>query len=383
MTNDKQCLFIDNHINLHTPVSSLEPLRVQYCPNVVLKVVTDETLGDDPCIGAVVESHCDVKYLTPIPIRFAEIVALNNGNFTEDFRRVEVTLSTPSTALAFYDALKQTKGMQELTVRPVWDPTKLDIQQFCDTILESDVSILTVDGSHFDSPTVDVFNRSSRFDPFIQLLAAGKLQAFTVKDCPRFLDRISSAVPQSVSTLRALHLDCSDIEKESKAMKQKTVSLLQRFPNLAEATLGCLDLDEMFTYLLEHLDGLPKLAVLKLIQYRTSQEATVMLSDGMAVHVDLVVQDLPKMAFSGHLRQLDMRSAIIPLPDVKHLVYTNKGLTKLVLKTPENYFNDILLFDTLMPGRPKPLLVAIAETCSEPLLQVEFWNATKEPLVGS
>ncbi|KAG0256770.1 hypothetical protein BG011_004318 [Mortierella polycephala] len=311
--------------------------------------------------------------------RFAEIVNANGGRFREDLGRVEIKLSTHLTAQEFYDALKRVKGVHELVIEITWDAIKWDIQQLCNVITESNVSILTVDGKNFHRPPSDLFHRKSRFDPFIHLLAKGKLQSFTIKNCPRFLDRISGATYQTLPTLRALHLDYGDVRMESYSAIHKIVNLLQRSPNLTEATVGCSDLDKMFTYLQEPIQHLPRLVSLKLIQEQGVKEVAVTFSETKTRHMDIKVKKkVPKLAYSGHVRRIKIGSKKPSIPDVRRILIANQNLTRLDLKTSENHFKYIFLIDSMMPKRCHPLLVVIAEPLiySRPI-KLEFWNATK------
>ncbi|KAG0256771.1 hypothetical protein BG011_004319 [Mortierella polycephala] len=328
--------------------------------------------------------HYRDGYMSPGRGRFMGIVAANDGEFMEDLGRVEIKLRTPLTAQVFYDALNRTKGVHELTIKLAWDATKRDIQQLCNAILESNVSILTVDGGHFGSPALDVINRSSRFDPFLQLMASGKLQSFTIRNCPRFLDRIFSITAQAVHNLRGLHLESEVKEKESKPQIQKTMRFLQRFPNLTTLSVSCWNVDEMFAYLQESIQQLPQLSVLRLLPSRTSHEARITLSSGKVEFMDLKANVIPELAYSGFLRECTVFSKSFALPDIRRLLDDNKNLVKLGLIKPRNYLEHIFLIDTLIPTRLNPLLVVFVELYKESrLIQMEFWNSEKVPPIES
>ncbi|KAG0246504.1 hypothetical protein BG011_002413, partial [Mortierella polycephala] len=316
--------------------------------------------------------------------RFSDIVTANYGKFVGDLGQVTVQLSTPLTAQEFYDALKRTKGVHELIIILKWDATKSDIQQLCDTIFESNVSILTVNGEYFDSPASDVLSRGSRFDPFIQMISRGKLQSFTIMECRRFLDRITDIAYPVIPTLRALHLDYSMVhyvkEKESKSAMQRAVNLFGRFPNLIEATVACSDVDEMFEFL--SIQQLPQLSALHLQCPGYVKKVTLQLLNGTVWHVDMQFGYIPKLAYLGSLQEFGMVQDIIPLPDLKRLLGANMGLTKLHLKMPKDPFECIFLIDTLMSTRSSPLL-AVMNTRWDRDTKMEFWNAAKVPPPGS
>ncbi|KAG0246803.1 hypothetical protein BG011_002318, partial [Mortierella polycephala] len=307
--------------------------------------------------------------------QFADIVATNEGKFVEDLGQVKISLSTPLEAQGFYDALKRTKGVQELIIYPRWDATKSDIQQLCDTVFESNVSILTVDGHSFNSPASDALNRGSRFDPFIQMIARGKLQSFTIKDCPRFLDRVTDIAYPVIPTLRALHLDLYPT-KESKSAMQRVTNLFRRFPNLIEATVICSDIDETFEVL--PIQQLSQLSVLHFQYQEYGFKATLQLLNGTVWHVDTQFGHVPKLACSGFLREFKMTHDTMLLPDVKRLLGANMGLAKLHLEMTEDHFEYIFLIDTLMLKRYSPLLVVMGNGCGR-RTKMKFWNAAKVP----
>ncbi|KAF9185741.1 hypothetical protein BGZ51_002475 [Haplosporangium sp. Z 767] len=333
------------------------------------------TVTEEGHVKWVCSDHYHEGYVDSIQRRFADIVDKNRGEFKQDLGQVTISLSTPLTAQEFYEALKRTKGVNELTINPLWDATKSDIQQLCDAILESNVSILGIGGRCFDGPTSDFFKRSSRFDPFIQLLASGKLQSFTIKDCPRFMDRISNIASPVALKLRVLNLCYHYSAKEFKTVRQKIVDLLQQIPSLTEATVGCLDIDEMFALL--PIQQLRQLPVLHLQQMRYSNKATLVLSNGVVKHMDLRADNVPELAYFGFLRQFEMVAGEISLTDLERLLGANMGLTTLRLKA-ENLFEYIFLIDTLMPTRCDPLLV-IFKNNKDQFVKMKFWDTTKVP----
>ncbi|KAG0256766.1 hypothetical protein BG011_004314 [Mortierella polycephala] len=337
------------------------------------------TKTDDGHVKWVCFDHHHDGYMDSIQPRFAEIVASNKGKFMERLGQVTISLSTPLKAQEFYNALKRAKGVHELIINPLWDATKSDIQQLCDAIFKSNVSLLDVGGTYFDGPNLDVFNRGSRFDPFIQLLASGKLQSFTIKNCPRFLDRISGIASPVAPNLLALNLYYHYSAKELKTVKQ-IVDLLQQIPSLTEATVGCLDIDEMFALL--PLQQLQQLPVLHLQHMRFFNKVTLVLSNGTIKHMDLKADNVPELAYFGFLRQFEMVARIISLTDLERLLGTNMGLTKLRLMKAENFFEYIFLIDTLMPTRCNSLQV-ILKGIKPQFIKMEFWDTAKVPLLKS
>ncbi|KAF9195140.1 hypothetical protein BGZ51_004567 [Haplosporangium sp. Z 767] len=334
------------------------------------------TVTEEGHVKWVCFDHYHDGYMNSIQRRFADIVTTNKGKFMEELGQVEIYLSTPLAALEFYEALKRTKGVHELTIYPKWDATKSEIQQLCDTILESNVSILTVNGYYFDSPSSDVLNRGSRFDPFIQMIARGKLQSFTIKDCLRFFDRISDIASPVVPTLRTLHLDSRYLVKESKSTRQKVANLFRRFPNLIEATVTCSDIDEMLELL--PIQQLSQLSALHLQRQGYYNKATLLLLNGTVKHVDMWLGYIPKLAYSGFLRELEMVQDIMPLPELERLLGANTGLAKLRLKMPQDPFEYIFMIGFLMSTRCSPLLVTLDDLQSHSI-KMEFWMSAKAP----
>ncbi|KAG0245738.1 hypothetical protein BG011_002686, partial [Mortierella polycephala] len=159
---------------------------------------------------------------------------------------------------------------------------------------------------------------------------------------------------------------------------QRIANLFRRLPNLIEATVTCSDIDEMFELL--PIQQLPQLSVLHL-QYQghdNSTKVTLLLLNGTVWHVDMRFGCIPKLAYSGSLQEFEKVNGIIPLPDLKRLLDTNLGLTKLRLRMPEDPFEYIFLIDTLMLTRCSPLLVVMDNVYGYST-KMEFWNAAKVP----
>ncbi|KAG0246042.1 hypothetical protein BG011_002584, partial [Mortierella polycephala] len=211
------------------------------------------------------------------------------------------------------------------------------------------------------------------------MISRGKLQSFTIKNCGRFLDRISDIASPVIPTLRVLHLDLGYLMTESEFARQRIVNLFRRFPNLIETTVPCFDIDEMLDLL--PIQQFPQLSVLHL-QYFQDEEyynkVTLLLLNGTIRHVDMWVEYIPEQAYSGFLREFKMIHYIMPLPDLKHLLGANVGLTKLRLRMPKDPFEYIFVIGTLMSTRNSPLLVVMGNG-SYCKTKMEFWNAAKVP----
>ncbi|KAG0247230.1 hypothetical protein BG011_001835 [Mortierella polycephala] len=208
------------------------------------------------------------------------------------------------------------------------------------------------------------------------MITRGKLQSFTIKHCRRFFGHISDIASPVISNLRALHLDYYTQEKESKSKRQRIASFFQWFPNLIEATVTCSDIDKLLE--LFPIQQLHQLSVLHLRYQGYINKATLLLLNGTVKYVDMRSGYIPKLVYSGFLREFRMVYNIIPLPDLKRLLGTSMGLTKLHLKMPDNPFEYIFLIDTLMSTRISPLVVTMNNRGGRDT-KMEFWDAAKIP----
>ncbi|KAF9110631.1 Ras GTPase ras2, partial [Mortierella sp. AM989] len=292
------------------------------------RVVTDQGHVRWVCFD-----HYRENYMDSLRQRFNEVLTQNGGHLDEHEGKVMIELRMSATARTFYDSLRTVKGVHELSIGLMWDATKADLKQLHGAILATNISILTIDGGSFRSPTLDTINRNSRFDPILQLMASGKLQSFTITDCPKFLERITGLGSRSCPTLRRIWLNYDITNFYLKDFSNKVSVLVKWFPNLSELCIGCL---------------------------RQSNKNWVKLAikDGRVESSEAVLDGFysENLLYSGYIKNLTLLSGIQPHL-LKRIIENNNRLGTIILPDSKDLIQQIQQFDYTASNRLQPLCV--------------------------
>ncbi|KAG0199186.1 hypothetical protein BGX33_011806 [Mortierella sp. NVP41] len=116
---------------------------------------------------------------------------LNDGKYDEHTGHASVKLASPITARQLYSVLAQAGFVNELDVALLWETTLQDLRDFKDAIQHPNVVHLKLTGGGSLGPFSGILNQARRSDPFIQIMATGKIRAHSLYDNEGFLERIS------------------------------------------------------------------------------------------------------------------------------------------------------------------------------------------------
>lgn len=173
-----------------------------------------------------------------------EVVEMSRGRYDEPTGTVSIELISPVQARQFYSILATSRYVQELRLTMSWDTSLEDYRNLKDALQQSNVIRLELAGNMTSGPKSDILNRSRRHDPFLQLMAGGKLKMLSIKGLKDFFER-TSKVP-SISHIRTFELQSSVVT--SKEVPQ-LLKLVQASPMLYELALLVQHIDATFALL--------------------------------------------------------------------------------------------------------------------------------------
>jgi len=125
-------------------------------------------------------------------IRFLKnLVITNFGTFIEETGKIVIHLNTNIIARQFYEAMVEARGVHELEIKLKWDATMDDLRELSSAVTRANVVRLTVDGTFFKSPTIDVVNRGRRFDPVLKLASNARVQYLELIGFEDFFTRVT------------------------------------------------------------------------------------------------------------------------------------------------------------------------------------------------
>ncbi|KAI8347682.1 hypothetical protein B0O80DRAFT_209020 [Mortierella sp. GBAus27b] len=156
--------------------------------------------------------HYRATYRQSVDQHLREIVEANRGTFIEETGRIEIKIATSTLAKQFYNALIKTRGVQELEITLEWDATMSDLRSLSNAIIKANVIHVTVDGSHFKGPALDIVNRSQRFNPISQL--ASRIQSLRLIGFDDFFSRITKSSLGPATRLRVFKYDAPPTSKD-------------------------------------------------------------------------------------------------------------------------------------------------------------------------
>ena len=135
--------------------------------------------------------HYRASYRESTMKELQDAVESHGGTFIEEAGRIEIEIETSLLARQFYEAMVKARRTYELQIKLKWDATMDDIRALCDAITKANVIRLTVDGTHFKGPTIDIVNRGRRFDPIWKLASNARLQSLQLICFDDFFSRVT------------------------------------------------------------------------------------------------------------------------------------------------------------------------------------------------
>ncbi|KAG0360774.1 hypothetical protein BGZ54_009390 [Gamsiella multidivaricata] len=256
---------------------------------------------------------------------------VDSGVFDEEQGRVKISPMSAPQAKQFYEALVKARRIHELTVELQWGMTLDDHRKFRAAITNANIACLTMSTLNSEGPALDLINHNRRFEPIMEFLSDGRLQAFALQGSEDFFSRINSSSIRPTPQLRTLSMD--PIHLEGAASQTTFAKLLQNCPNLAEVRLRAREPDIIFDILMRNVKHLSKLKVLELdhiidLLKDEVQGAWAILSDAWLYEPSYLL-----FLRKGLLTRLTITNTVIGqakelLPEI---LYTNPRLLELKL----------------------------------------------------
>lgn len=162
-------------------------------------------MKDSGHIKLVCQSHFRQKHPKQTPERLLNLMKKVVDTFSEREGRVHMSLKDEAEANAFYSALTETRGVQELHVSLEWCASRSEFQAFADAAIHSGVVALTFQNYYF--PFVRHHRGQQRYEPLIKLLAKAQIQVATIYLNDDLFGQISGlSTINSFPTLRDLEI---------------------------------------------------------------------------------------------------------------------------------------------------------------------------------
>ncbi|KAI8598215.1 hypothetical protein EDD21DRAFT_193477 [Dissophora ornata] len=251
--------------------------------------------------------HYRENYRLSAMEKLRDAVMANNGIFIEQEGKVQVKIGSKTQAKQFYDAIVGARGVQELDITLQWDATKEDLETFAKAISTANIVDLTMDGSNFKGPVLDLANRGRRFDPLILLMSNERIQSLHLRNFEDIYQRIASTSILEAPKLRILRID----PELRLSLDLSTLRLILK---------NCINLNELeveteaIQETVEELGGeIPKLKKLERVIVNSPQSyAKMSISEGSITGMEVAsyllsfVPDSWDMLQKGHLSNLQL-----------------------------------------------------------------------------
>ncbi|KAG0002891.1 hypothetical protein BGZ65_002230 [Modicella reniformis] len=251
--------------------------------------------------------HYKASYGESAIRKLRDIVEVNGGRFIEEEGRINIRITSNVLARQFYDAMVKARGIRELDIILGWDAAMDDLRGLSNAVSKANVIHLTIDGSHFKSPALDVVNRSRRYDPILQLASNSRVQSLHIKGFDDFFSRISKSSLASAPKFRVFKMD-SGIPLKEKAAKSFN-GFLEYCPSLTTLKLN---FDDQYSITKATSDILSKHYQLKLLKFNCGVfSVSTSVSNGKIQGMDMTMErlgdpnsDVFKLIQQGYITRL-------------------------------------------------------------------------------
>ncbi|KAK3817262.1 MAG: LOW QUALITY PROTEIN: hypothetical protein J3Q66DRAFT_339397, partial [Benniella sp.] len=262
----------------------------------LVDVGSKQTLGDlfrtvttdGSCVKWVCLDHYRQKYSPPTDL-LLDVIDLNQGIFDEHRRKVVASCKYLATAAQLCNALQENPGVLELDLQLQCDISISDTQWICHALRLTNISILRLDGTAFHRPTgTDI---PKRFDALVELIAAGRLQEFSLTGCDWFVDGTTDLGGPPICNLRKLHIGIKPCGNES---RRRFTQLLQRLPCLIHLSLYHSGDFDVYGLIHDELKNLSHLVTLTLLN--SNGQTVVFHARTMTAHCERFGRQVAEMA---------------------------------------------------------------------------------------
>ncbi|KAF9963848.1 hypothetical protein BGZ65_009612 [Modicella reniformis] len=235
------------------------------------------------------------------------------NHYRENYResttqQLRMQLRSMEDLLQFYDAMGKARAIQELSIGLKWDVTLDDLRKLTAAVTNSNIVHLTIDGATFKGPTLEIVNRSRRFDPLIQVMANGRFQSLALSNFDDFFLRANSTSLIIAPRLRTLSIG-SELNTSEKTIKSLFVRILECCPSLKELTLTSQYSPQVMEIIINKINAFQNLAFVAINCERLSINADVSRSrmrifSLRVLHFKDLISDDWRFIKKGHLTQL-------------------------------------------------------------------------------
>ncbi|KAF9186016.1 hypothetical protein BGZ51_001362 [Haplosporangium sp. Z 767] len=286
--------------------------------------------------------------------RLREIVDANGGLFEQERGNITIVLASKTAALQFYDVLDRACGVLELSIKLDWDVTMDDLRTFETAMTKANIVHLTLNGRSFKGPRLDLVNRGRRFEPIVQLMSNGRIQAMKLQGIVDLYSRIGNPSKPGVSRLRTLSLgrwdfwSVTDIFAFKKILRHcgslVELAVITHYPSvlLAIVTDPTLGLSRLKTVSI-HTNVCNIVVDLIQGEIRTVV-ATMYLQAGPRSHVDTFI-------FNGHLTRLCLEADAFDSWKLSDIIEGNPRLLEIEAAGALKNYNDVI--NRVIKGREK------------------------------
>ncbi|KAF9113923.1 hypothetical protein BGX27_000522 [Mortierella sp. AM989] len=291
--------------------------------------------------------HYRENYRDSAVKQFQDAIAINNGTFERNTGKVSVRLSSSIIAKQFYESLEGAKFIQELSLILDWETTLDDLRSLQDTIRKSNVTILKLDFCNTQSPSWDLFNRTRRYDPVLQMMANARLQAFYLTRCDGFWSRLTKSVASTATSMpSAILLRILSVQgtvENWKVDQQRMEDLLKHCPRLTDLRLQCCDIDATFELVKNATSGFQILQTLELTVSQGNRQEQVSITiaqpRGEISSVTIITNKRPytQLVYSGQVRKLVLCNEFnlaAEGPVLERIIQQNQRLHELGIRCP-------------------------------------------------
>ncbi|KAG0275112.1 hypothetical protein BGZ95_009174 [Linnemannia exigua] len=203
---------------------------------------------------------------------FKEMVKLSDGKYDQRTGRVTMHLESPDRAKQFYAMLLSTRLVHELDLTLDWSASSEDLRILRDAMQQSNIYHLGLNLCDNALPTPNIFHRSRRVEPILQIMASGKIQSMGLMNTIGFLS-LTKDLHKTISAFHFRHFDLGErvVNDDDFA---KLENLIRASPMLIRLGVVVGDMDGAFSRLK------PLVA-----QHKTLSILDLQLQDGTAASV--------------------------------------------------------------------------------------------------
>ncbi|KAG0327817.1 hypothetical protein BG004_002672, partial [Podila humilis] len=267
---------------------------------------------------------------------YLSLLDIPRRNYSEEMNYLNCRLETRTAADLVLDIVIEAR-MLELRIKPEWDMTKEDLAALQQKLAMSQVTHLTFDGAYLSKLRWEHGFDGRSYDPILQTLADGRIQAFSFLNCLDFFKATTSRLGRDkwVSfELEALHLTWTEEEDWGlDEFMSNLVVFVEQYPRLEKLsfTIHCNNFAKMA----------PLVQTLAEMLQSTDTPTTVCL-------VGLGQRRLECILREGSLHDVEMtiQYSQLPVSKTAPMRFGSQGIQKLNILTTKNDMSNEITTDS-------------------------------------